>query len=94
MTAQAQETAQPRYHDVPADPQVIRGYLLPEDLPVFEEAFRNACAKAGEVLDLAPLADMLERWRRMAIRSQDPEHLRQVREETRRLIAAKAPAGE
>lgn len=93
MTAQAHEAPAPQYHDIPANPKVIRSYLLPEDLPRFDERYRQVMAQATETLDLEPVFAMLEHWRRVAIRSQQPEHLRAAREYERRLRAGEPVDG-
>lgn len=46
--------------------QGIRAALLGEEAAVFDTEFRLAMAEAAEALDLAPVLDLLRRWRRIA----------------------------
>lgn len=70
-------------------PRSIRAALLPDDVGAFDSEYRQAMAEATETLDLNPVLDLLERWRRIAWSSADPvAHQRMLRN------AARLEAGE
>jgi hypothetical protein len=53
-------------------PRQIRAALLPEEAGDFDREYRRTMAEATETLDLNPVLELLERWRRVAWSSQDP----------------------
>ena len=59
-------------------PKAIRAALLPEQVGDFDSEYRHAMAEATENLDLNPVLDLLERWRRVARSAQDPEAHRRM----------------
>jgi hypothetical protein len=59
-------------------PKSIRAALLPEETGDFDSEYRHAMAEATETLDLNPVLDLLERWRRVARSSQDPKAHRRM----------------
>jgi Family of unknown function (DUF6247) len=71
------------------DPRAIREALTAEDVETFEVEYRQAMAQASDTLDLNPVLDLLERWRRFAWSAQDPvAHRRML------AAAARLDAGE
>jgi hypothetical protein len=56
----------------PAAPAAIRAELLAEEIGDFDREYRQAMADATEGLDLTPVLDTLERWRRIAVSSRNP----------------------
>jgi uncharacterized protein DUF6247 len=55
------------------DLQAIRAALLPEDVDGFDQEFRAVMAEATASMDLSGVAAFLERWRRVAWSSADPD---------------------
>jgi hypothetical protein len=54
-------------------PAAIRAGLLGEEVGDFDREYRQVMADATETLDLKPVLEMLERWRRVVLSSRDPE---------------------
>lgn len=46
--------------------RAIRAALLAEEVPVFDAEFRTVMAEAAEALDLGPVVQLLQHWRRIA----------------------------
>ena len=68
-------------------PRTIRDALTPAERGDFDREYRQAMADATENLDLTPVVDLLERWRRVAASAQDaPAHQRML-DHARRLSA-------
>jgi hypothetical protein len=59
-----------------ASPATIRSFLLPEDRPTFVEAYEAALDQARRSLDLAPVHEVVEDWRRVALVQADPVRFR------------------
>ena len=87
-----------RAHDVtgrgapfPAPPgpvlQAIRAALLPEDVAGFDQEFRAVMAEAAASVNLSGVAAFLERWRRVAWSSGDPEEHRAMLDRSAQLLA-------
>lgn len=70
-----------------SSPRSIRASLLPEDVGTFDSEYRHAMAEATETLDLNPVLDLLERWRRVAWSSADPVAHRRMLSSAGRLEA-------
>jgi Family of unknown function (DUF6247) len=71
--------------DLPQAPRTIRDALTPAERGDFDREYRQAMADATENLDLTPVVDLLERWRRVAVSAHDsPAHERML-EHARRL---------
>jgi Family of unknown function (DUF6247) len=66
-------------------PQAIRAALLPEEAGDFDREYRHAMREAMESLDLTPVLEMLERWRLVALLSQDPDRHRRMLDRAERL---------
>ena len=67
MSAVPQQTRAP--HGPPfasASPAEVRAGLTPEDATEFDRSWRAAMARATEALDLTPVHQLLESWRRIA----------------------------
>lgn len=62
----------------PASPAAIREALLPSDTGKFDDDYAAALESARGELDLQPVFDMLEQWRRIAILQRDPENFRRI----------------
>ncbi len=62
-------------------PRSIRDRLIPEEAGDFDREYRRVMAEATETLDLQPVLDMLTRWERVALMTDDdPEgHRRMLR---------------
>jgi Family of unknown function (DUF6247) len=77
--------------DIPfatASPAEIRKVLLPEELPQFEEQYRQALRVAAETFSLDKLNATMERWRRIAwMTHSDPEAHRRMLDKARRILA-------
>jgi len=71
-------------------PKSIRAALLPEEAGDFDSEYRHAMAEATENLDLNPVLDLLERWRRVARSSQDPEAHRRMLKHAAAINAGKS----
>jgi hypothetical protein len=69
------------------DPRTIRAKLIPEEVGDFDREYREVMAVAIESRDLNPVWEMLERWRRVARVSEDPDAHRRMLETARRLQA-------
>jgi hypothetical protein len=52
-------------------PRSIRGRLLPEEAGDFDREYRRVMAEAIETLDLKPVLEMLTRWERVALLTED-----------------------
>jgi hypothetical protein len=74
----------PAGDDLPV-PRSIRGLLLPEEAGDFDRDFRAAMAQATETLDLTPVLQLLERWRRVAESSRDAQAHRRMLDKAARL---------
>lgn len=69
-------------------PRSIRGRLLPEEAGDFDREYRRVMAEAIEALDLNPVLDMLTRWERVALLTEDdPEGYEQMLSTSERLNA-------
>jgi hypothetical protein len=53
-------------------PRNVRACLPREDHEAFDAQYREALRRAGEELDLTPLHQCVESWRRLAILKADP----------------------
>jgi hypothetical protein len=69
------------------DPRAIREALTAEDVETFEVEYRQAMAQASDTLDLNPVLDLLEGWRRLAWSAQDPQAHRRMLAAAERLDA-------
>ena len=69
------------------DLQAIRAALLPEDLVGFDQEFRAAMAEATASMNLSGVAEFLDRWRRVAWSSGDPEEHRAMLDRAGQLLA-------
>lgn len=71
-----------------ASPEEIRAALLPEELPRFEEQYREALQVAAETFRLDKLEACLRSWRRIAwMTSSDPQAHRRMLDKARRILA-------
>lgn len=62
-----------------ATPRAIREALLPEETGQFDSEWRTAMSRAAELLDLAEVYTVLERWRAIAALTQaDPQAHRRM----------------
>jgi Family of unknown function (DUF6247) len=61
-----------------AAPAAIRAGLLAEEIGDFDREYRQVMADATETLDLRPVLEMLERWRRVVVSSHDPQAHRRM----------------
>ncbi len=78
-----------------ASPEEIRAVLLPEELPEFEEQYREALRVAAETYRLDKLEACLRSWRRIAwMTHSDPEahRLMLARAEYTVAVRERAPA--
>lgn len=69
------------------DLQGIRAALLPEDVAAFDQEFRTVMAEATASMDLAGVGAFVERWRRVAWSSADPDEHRAMLDRAGRLLA-------
>ncbi|SRR6266446_7062739 len=69
------------------DLDAIRAALLPEDVAGFDQEFRTVMAEATASMDLSAVAAFLERWRRVAWSSGDPEEHRAMLDRAGKLLA-------
>jgi hypothetical protein len=103
MTAQSHES---HHRRTPAEiraalradrsPRAIRAALPLEDLEAFDREYREALRSAGDELDLTPLHECVESWRRQAVLKADPlayAVMVQQAEEIERRAAAGEPIG-
>ena len=67
----------------------IRAALLPEDVASFDQEFRAVMSEATASMDLSGLAVFLERWRRVAWSSGDPEEHRAMLDRAGQLLAGR-----
>ena len=65
----------------------IRAALLPEDVDGFDQEFRAVMAEATASMDLSGVAAFLERWRRVAWSSGDPDEHRAMLGQAGQLLA-------
>ena len=80
---------------VGASPRMVRAALHPEHHEAFDRAFRAALDEAGRELDLQPVHEVVEHWRRRAWITRDPEqHRRIVRGAVEELTGNAPPDGE
>jgi len=80
---------------VGASPRVVRAALHPEHHEAFDRAFRAALDEAGRELDLQPVHEVSEHWRRRAWITRDREqHRRIVREAVEELTGNAPPDSE
>jgi hypothetical protein len=71
-----------------ASPAEIREVLLPEELPQFEEQYRQALRVAAETFCLDRLNATMECWRCIAwMTHSDPEAHRRMLDKARRILA-------
>ena len=98
MSSAAPETMAgelPPLPPVGASPRVVRAGLHPEHHEAFDRAFRAALDEAGRELDLQPVHEVAEHWRRHAWITRDREqHRRIVREAVEELTGEPPPGGE
>lgn len=59
--------------------------MLPEEAGDFDREYRQVMREAMETLDLTAVLEMLERWRRVALLSRDPERHRRMLDHAERL---------
>jgi hypothetical protein len=69
----------------PGAPAAIRDALLPEEVGDFDREYRQVMSEATEARDLSPVLHMLERWRRVALSSRDPQAHRRMLAAAQRL---------
>lgn len=67
MSAEPAERPEDRFPTPEASPAEIRAFLRSEDVPVFDRQWRDTMSTATRSLDLAPVRQLLEHWRRYAI---------------------------
>lgn len=78
-----------------ASPWHIRSALLLEDRAAFETAYGAALDTAREALNLAPVFEVLEQWRRVALLQADPDRFARVARRAAELrTGAPVPADE
>lgn len=78
-----------------ATPRAIRAALLETDQQQFDTAYATALVTAREILDLTPLFETLESWRRTALLQSDrAEYARVVRRAAELLTGQPVPADE
>jgi Family of unknown function (DUF6247) len=78
-----------------ASPRAVRAALHPEHREEFDRAFRAALDEAGRELDLQPVHEVVEHWRRRAWITRDREqHRRIVREAVEELRGEAPPDSE
>ncbi|PVZ05800.1 DUF6247 family protein [Actinomycetospora cinnamomea] len=70
-----------------ASPATIRSFLLPEDRPRFVEAYEAALDEARQTLNLTPVYDVVEDWRRVALVQADPARFRRAVERVAETLA-------
>jgi hypothetical protein len=84
------------FHDAqpgPASsPREIRAALFGEEVGHFDREYRQVMADAAESLDLSRVLEMLERWRRVAWSSSDPDAHRTMLDNAARLNAGESVA--
>lgn len=68
--------------------------MLPEEVGHFDRQYRQAMAAATESLDLTEVLDVLRRWQRIAVLSQDPVAHRAMLDRVARLRAGEDIATE
>ena len=73
-------------------PREIRAALLGEEVGHFDREYRQVMADAAESLDLSRVLEMLERWRRVAWSSSDPDAHRTMLDNAARLNAGESVA--
>ncbi|MEJ2861684.1 DUF6247 family protein [Actinomycetospora flava] len=61
-----------------ASPATIRSFLLPADQPTFVAAYEAALDDARRSLDLTPVHQVVEDWRRVALVQADPVAFRRA----------------
>lgn len=71
------------------DLQAIRASLLPEDVTAFDQEFRTVMEEATASMSLSALASFVERWRRVAWSSRDPEEHRAMLGQAGKLVAGR-----
>jgi hypothetical protein len=71
------------------DLQAIRAALLPEDVTDFDQEFHAVMAEATASMSLAGPAAFVQRWRRVAWSSRDPEEHRAMLDQARKLLAGR-----
>jgi hypothetical protein len=69
------------------DLHAIRAALLPEDVDGFDHEFRVVMAEATASMNLSGVAAFLERWRRVAWSSGNPEEHRAMLHRAGQLLA-------
>lgn len=74
MTAHEATAPTPGHHPLGrgATPEAIHAALLETDRAHFRAAFTEALDRAKHELDLTPVFDTLEDWRRLAVAQSDP----------------------
>jgi hypothetical protein len=90
MTARAHDVAgrgAPFLGPPSPDLQAIRAALLPEDVDGFNQEFRAVMAEATASMNLSGVAAFLERWRRVAWSSGDPDEHRAMLGRAGQLLA-------
>ncbi|MEJ2866636.1 DUF6247 family protein [Actinomycetospora sp. OC33-EN08] len=80
MTRTSEAAVPPPAHPLlpGASPATIRSYLLPEDRSAFADAYGAALDEARRTWELAPLHDVIEQWRRVAVVQSDPARFRRT----------------
>lgn len=71
------------------DLRAIRAALLPEDVTAFDQEFRTIMEEATVSMNLSGLAAFVERWRRLAWSSSDPEEHRAMLDQAGKLLAGR-----
>ena len=74
-----------------ASPATIRSFLLPEDRPKFVASYEAALDEARRTLDLTPVHEVIEDWRRVALVQADPARFRRAAERRRSPRASPSP---
>ena len=90
MTARAHDAAgrgAPFLGPPSPDLQAIRAALLPEDVAAFDQEFRAVMAEAMASMNLTGVTAFLERWRRVAWSSDDPDEHRAMLGRAGQLLA-------
>jgi Family of unknown function (DUF6247) len=75
-----------------SSPREIRAALIGEEVGHFDREYRQVMADAAESLDLSGVLAMLERWRRVAWSSSDPDAHRAMLDNAARLSAGEGVA--
>ncbi|WP_433784437.1 DUF6247 family protein [Actinomycetospora sp. CA-101289] len=94
MTSAAPDTRAGELPPLPrvgASPRAVRAALHPEHHEAFDRAFRAALDEAERELDLQPVHEVVEHWRRRAWITRDREQYRRIVREAVEESTGEAP---